>query len=498
MLQEPSESVVSSPRRGSARELLEIALPLVISAGSLSLMHVVDRIYLTWWSTDALAASLPAGILFWTAISLPMGIALYTNTFVAQYDGAGRKDRVVASLWQGIGLAVLAGIVLLGLLPFTEGLFALMGHEPQVQAYEVEYFSIMLWGAGATILAAVLSSFFAGRGQTRVVMYVNGFVALVNVGLDYALIFGIDGLLPAMGVRGAALATVFAQYASVGLFTVLLIRECRASGYPLWEQRRFDRELSGRMLWYGMPHGIQFVVDVAGFAIFIALVGTIGSRELAATNLAFNLNSLVFIPMMGMGTAVMTLVGRRIGERDPQLAVRTTWMAMAISGGYMLAFAPVYVLAPDLIIAPYFAYSASGELEQMRPMVVQLLYFVALYSFFDAMAVVFGSAVRGAGDTRFSLIFSLLAACLVLVLPVWLAWRSQTITLNYSWWIVSGYIMLLGVGFAIRFQQGRWKRMSVIEHEILDEVGEEAGDDPAAPTDDIDRDPDPQPQLAAV
>lgn len=448
--------------------MLEVSLPLVVSAGSLSLMHVVDRIYLTWWSTDALAASLPAGIFFWTAISLPMGIGLYTNTFVAQYEGAGRRDRVVASVWQGVGLAILAGILLLGLLPIAPALFAQMGHEPQVQRYEVAYFSMMLWGAGATVLSGVLSSFFSGRSQTRVVMFVNGGVALMNVGLDFALIFGIDGVLPAGGVRGAALATVIAQFTSVVLFAVLIVRECRRSGYPLWEQCRFDRELSGRMLWYGMPNGIQYVVDIAGFAVFIALVGTIGSRELAATNLAFNLNSLVFIPMMGMGTAVMTLVGRRIGERDPQLAVQTTWMAMIISGGYMLAFAPIYVLVPDLMMAPYFAYADPGQFEQMRPLVTHLLYFVVLYSFFDAMAVVFGSAVRGAGDTRFSLIFSLLAAWLVLVLPVWLAWRSSSITLTLSWWSVSAYIICLGVGFAIRFQHGRWKSMSVMEHDKPD------------------------------
>src|SRR5688500_20411281 len=96
---------------GSWRELVQVAWPLVISAGSFSLMFVADRIFLTWYSTDALAAAGAAGLLHWTAIALFLGTAMYVNTFVAQYEGAKQPARVGAALWQGIYFAVVSGVL---------------------------------------------------------------------------------------------------------------------------------------------------------------------------------------------------------------------------------------------------------------------------------------------------------------------------------------------------------------------------------------------------
>lgn len=463
----------SDDHRGSVRELLEVAVPLMISSGSVSLMHVVDRIFLTWWSVDALAAALPAGITFWTAISLPMGIGIYTNTFVAQYSGANRPGRLVASVWQGTYFVLFAGLLLLGLLPFTDDIFRWMGHEEAVQILEIDYFSVMIYGAAPMLLAAVLSSFFSGRGRTRVVMAVNLMVALINIGLDYVLIFGIEGVITPGGVRGAAIATVIAQAAAAVIFASLVIWSAREEGLPFWQNWRPDRELIGRMLWYGMPNGFQFFVDIAGFAAFIALVGHLGKEPLTATNLAFNLNSLAFVPMMGLSTAVMTLVGQRIGERDAELAVRTTWLAFLLSSLYMAIWGCIYLFAPDLILAPYAAFAEIESFERLRPTVTMLLRFIVLYSFFDAMLIVFGAAVRGAGDTRFSLVFSFICAWLLMVLPVYLFMRAGMLTLTIAWSVITGYIFVLGIGFLARFQLGHWKSMSVIDREPDDASGDE-------------------------
>ncbi|MFQ5730681.1 MAG: MATE family efflux transporter [Planctomycetaceae bacterium] len=448
---------------GSLRELLWVAVPLVLSSGSLSLMHVVDRVFLTWSGEDALAASLPAGLLHWTVMSVFIGTATYVNTFVAQYDGAGRKDRVVASVWQGIYLALCGGVCVTALfVPLAGPIFTLAGHKPAVEALEIEYFSTLCFGATPMIMAAAMSAFFSGRGRTRVLMYVNFMIAVLNMGLDFGMIFG-HGPFPEMGIRGAALATVISQSTGVLLYALLILRERNRDGYAFFVHRRFHRELFGRLLRYGFPTGMQYLSDVLGFLVFIFLVGRIGNVEQAATNLAFNLNTMAFVPMIGFGTAVMTLVGRRIGEGRPQLAVRTTWQAFGLCSAYMLTFVAIYLFLPDVILYPYSLDAKPSEFAEIRPLVVRLLRFVAIYSFFDGMLIVFSSAVRGAGDTRFSMIFTLFAGWSLMVLPTWIVWTYFTPNLFAAWTAVSVYITVAGFGFLIRFQAGRWKTMRVIE-----------------------------------
>jgi MATE family multidrug resistance protein len=226
---------------------------------------------------------------------------------------------------------------------------------------------------------------------------------------------------------------------------------------------RFDPGLFRRFLRYGLPNGTMFLADVAGFTVFVLLLGTLGTEQLAATNLAFNINSMAFVPMLGMGTAVMTLVGRRVGEGQPELAVRTTWTAFGLASVYMLFCASMFLFAADLILMPYAAQADPVQFALVRKHVVMLLRFIAVYAFFDAMIIVFSSAVRGAGDTRFALVLTFVAAWVVMVLPTWIAIRSDRLTLYVGWTACTGFIVVMGLGFLWRFVGGQWKSMTVIE-----------------------------------
>ncbi|MEO1997005.1 MAG: MATE family efflux transporter, partial [Planctomycetaceae bacterium] len=344
-------------------------------------------------------------MLHFTVMSVALGLVTYVNTFVAQYEGAQRPDRVAASVWQGVYVAVFSGLALTACIPLAEMIFRSVGHAQAVQQLEVEYFSVLCWGCVPLLLSAVLSSFYSGRGRTRVVMVVNLATVGMNGVLDYCLIFG-WGDIPALGMAGAAWATVCSKVIACVWFIGLMLRSEERQSYRVWHYCQFDRELFGRLIRHGMPNGLQFLADILGFTLFLFLLGGLGVQQLAASNLAFNINSLGYIPMMGMGTAVMTLVGQRVGAGTPQLAVRTTWTAFWISGSYTLAFALVCVTLPDVVLYPY-AYSSDPEqFAVVRGTVHVLLRYVAVFVFFDAMAIVFSSAVRGAGDTRFSLIFT--------------------------------------------------------------------------------------------
>ena len=454
------------PAPGSLRELLRVALPLVISSGSVTLMYVVDRIFLTWHSPEALAAAMPASMVHWTLLSVPFGVAMYTNTFVSQYDGAHRPDRIAASLWQAIYLALVAGVLLAAVTPVAGTIFAWGGHDPAVQALEIRYLEVLCLGSLPFLLSGALSGFFTGQGRTTVVMWVNVTASLLNIGLDYVLIFG-SGPIPGWGITGAAIATVSAQFTAVGLYAVVLFRPATVQKFGLLANRRFDRELFGRFIKYGVPNGVMSLVDVAGFTVFLLLLGQLGSDELAATNLAFNINSMAFVPMLGVGTAVMTLVGRRVGEGRPRLAIRTTWTAFVLAAIYMLAFSALYLTVPDILLLPYAAMADAEDFARVQDMAVILLRYVAVYAFFDAIIIVFSSAIRGAGDTRFGLWLTLVAAWLVMVLPTWLLVRNGLLTLHTGWIACTGFIVLLALGFLWRFLDGKWQSMTVLEPDLL-------------------------------
>lgn len=450
---------------GSVRELLALAVPLIISTGSLTLMQVVDRIFLTWDSPLALAASLPAALLHWTLISPAVGTAMYISTFVAQYEGAGEPRRVGDSVRQGTLFAFVTGLLYITFAPFAGVIFQNLGHGPEVARLEAEYFSIMCLGTLAALLSHVFGAYYGGRGLTRVIMWVNIAGALFNLVLDPLLIFGL-GPFPRLSIRGAALATLLAEILMTAIYAYLILRDRRGREYAVFSSPVLDVPLFRRLLRYGVPSGLHMFTEVFSFSVFVFLIGTMGTAHLASSNLAFNLNALTFMPVFGMGMGVMTLVGNRIGEGRPDLARRTTLIAFGICALYMIFFGLLYVLFPNWLMAMY---RTTGETEaavsfaEIEREAVILLRFVALYGLFDAMAIIFSCAVRGAGDTRFPFLFSVISSWTIMVLPTFLVVHSGSTSIMIPWLACTAYIGILGLGLFARFQHGKWESMKVIE-----------------------------------
>ena len=193
--------------RGGYREVANLAAPLIVSTGAIGIQEFVDRMFLSWYSTDSIAAALPSGILIFTLLSLFLGTTMYVSTFVAQYFGAGRHDSIGPSAWQGIYVALIGAGICFVLVPLAPTLFKAIGHPPEIQELEIVYFRIMCCGAFFPLASAALSGFFAGLGRTAPVMWVNVAATGVNVLLNYVMIFGKLGF-PRMGLAGAAIATV--------------------------------------------------------------------------------------------------------------------------------------------------------------------------------------------------------------------------------------------------------------------------------------------------
>ena len=448
-------------RPAGLRDVLKMALPLIVSTLSWTLMNFTDRVFLVWYSADAVAAALPAGMMAFLVICFPLGVAAYVNTFVAQYQGAGRHERIGPVVWQALFIGFASVPLAIATIPLAPSFFGWIKHPPVIAQLEAEYYQAICWGEGFVVICSALSSFFTGRGDVRTVMVVDIFAALLNIVLDYAWIFGKWGF-PEMGAAGAAWATTVATWSRAAIYLTLWFRPRFRVIYHTVSGCRFDRPLFGRLLWFGFPNGLQYFFEVGAFNFYLLMVGQLGAEELAASNLAFNVNSLAFMPVYGIGIATGSLVGQYLGEDRPDLAARATWSAFAIAAGLMALVGSLYVLAPEWLLLAYEAEVGAKAFATLRELTIVLLRFVAFYCLFDAMNIVFSAAIKGAGDTRFVLLVTI-AASGVPVAMSWIGIHLLGYGLLWSWLSVTTWACLLGIVFLLRFVQGRWRSMRVIE-----------------------------------
>ena len=452
-------------RPGGYREVLHIALPLILSTASWSVQHFVDRMFLSWYSSETIAAAMPAGMLHFSLVSIFMGTAGYVSTFVAQYYGAQKYDRIGPAIWQGIYISLIGGLTLLCFYPVAEPIFRLIGHDQLVQEQEVIYFQILCFAGAPYMAAYAVSGFFSGRGKTWPVMWVNIFATAVNLLLDYVFIFGHWGF-PEMGIKGAGLATILAGVFSFVLYLLLMADKKTNATYRTLQGWRPDRALLMRILRFGLPSGVQFFLEMAGFTGFVLIVGRLGTASLAATNIAFNINTLAFMPMIGCGIAISVLVGQYLGAEKPELAQTSTYSGFHLAFVYMGSIAAAYILLPDLFVIPFALNADPQAFKEIYDFSIVLLRFVAFYSLFDTMNIIFCSAIKGAGDTKFVMYISVMLSFVGLLIPTYLAVIVFDYGLMVSWVIATCYVILLGFSFFLRFLNGKWKTMRVIEQTV--------------------------------
>jgi MATE family multidrug resistance protein len=458
---EPSPGTPTPPPPGGSRELLTLAVPLVISQSFMTVQVFLDAVLLARHDLREMAASLPAVMWFWLLFGPLQATAGYVSTFVSQYTGAGRPHRIGPAVWQGIHFATVAGLLFLRVVPLAPTLIALGGHTEALQRLETTYLRCLCFAALPMLVMSAANGFFSGRGQTVVVLVIEGFGTAVNLLLALPLIFGRVGF-PELGIMGAGWATVAGSCASALLALGLLFRREYRAGFATLSGWRPEPALFGRLLRYGGPAGMQIFFDVLVFLVFIQLVDQLGEAEAGATALTVRLNMVAFLPMFGLGQAVSILVGQRLGADRPDLAEKTAYTGLRWVFGWMCLVAATYLLLPGILVRLFESGRDQESFTAVAALVPYLLVCVALYSLADAVNVTFVFALRGAGDTWFVSLLTFALAWPIMVVPTFLVvWSGGS--LYWAWAAATAYIISMAVCFYLRFRSGRWKTMRVIE-----------------------------------
>jgi MATE family multidrug resistance protein len=475
---------------GRLGEVLRIAFPLVMSSGTFAFKLFCDRLMLAWYSETAISAALSAGMTCFMLVSFFMGVAQYANAFVAQYTGAGRHDRVGLAVWQTVFFSLAAGALMVLAGRLFSPIFSRIGHSHLLALEEEGYFLVLTAGAVFALLTTGLMCFWTGRGKTWTVVGVGFASIFLNVAMNWALIFGAEGSphlagapwpLSAIGNQlnalgawigsdrlgtiGAGLATAGTDAISVLAFLVLFLRRENRRRYGAWPKRLFDYALTRRMLRFGFGNGMQLFLDIASFAVFNLLIGMYGPTSGgghvgAASGIAISIHAAAFIPMLGLGAAASILVGQGIGARDIPFAVRSVRSARIIIMSYMAFVCLFYTLKPELVVS-LFAPGGSMNVET-RSLAADFVRLAGLFGLADAFFILYGNAIRGAGDTRFSMYVMGICGWFLFAIPCLIAYGLGAGP-YFLWWILVFYAAVSAAIFYWRYRRGDWKRMRVIE-----------------------------------
>ncbi len=440
-------------------EVFRVALPLMISTATFSLVLFVDRTLLLRYDGSSMSASMAAGNLYWTAVCLPMGIASMTGAIISQMVGANQQGLIGKFLWQSVWLSLMTLPMFAALAYFAPDLFRFAEQPDSLIPLETVYMRMLMLGGIGSVLESALSGFYSGTERTSVIMWVSLAAGLLNVVLDLGMIFGC-GPIPEMGIAGAGLASSISFWFKAVCFAALLVRPNLQRQYGIVSGFGFDMQLFRKLIFFGFPTGLMYLTEAGGFTIIVLRIGRLGDIPLRATTMAINFNMVAFIPLVGVSIATSVLVGRHLIQSGSERAIRAVVAALVIGWAYSLIWAVGYVCVPDSMLSLYKMESTTPESIQAIEMARGLLRFVALYVLLDATQLILAGALRGAGDTWFVLGAGFVVS--VATLAIGLIGETFTGGLNWWWWMVTLWVWLLATSMTGRFLQGSWKRMRMV------------------------------------
>jgi len=464
------EALEESPS-GALAHVLRMSWPASLTMLNGTLMKFVDGLMVSWVGPVPFAAQYAGGIASFVPESFFMGVLTVVNTYVSQNYGAGRHGRAGQYAWAGLLVAALAAACLAPLAPAGRGMFLFLARQApgppnlELVALETMYFRYMVLAAGLALSCRVIEQFFYGVHRPRVVLAVSIASNLFNLAADYVLIFGKLGL-PALGLEGAAIATVAAMGLQLGLLLVTFLGRGMRQEFGTAHAAAARWRQCGQIFRLGWPAGVQLCNDIASWAVFsVALVGLFGEADLAATTAVMRYLGLSFMPAVGIGMAATAIVGRCIGQGRGDLARQRTHIALATAMAYMGLCGVAFWLFREPMVA-FFVRLAPGSsplAERIVEIGSRVMLLAAIFQLFDAVGIVYAGALRGAGDTFWPMVATFAASWVVLVGGGLLAVRfAPGLGSTGPWIAATAYVILLGLLLARRFEGGAWRTIGLL------------------------------------
>ncbi|MCW5753978.1 MAG: MATE family efflux transporter [Phycisphaeraceae bacterium] len=467
------------------REMLKIALPSVLTMTSYTVMQFIDALMVSRIQPADpvyVAAQGNGGIAIWLVVATVMGMLTVINTYVAQHLGAGRPERGSAYAWAAIWMSLVFALLIIPYAGVLPAVFRAQDHAGALLELETEYARIMALGAFMLTASRGLQHYFYGMHRPQIVMVAAFAGNVCNVFVNWVLIFGNLGA-PELGLAGAAWGTV------AGVTVELLIPMVMFLGpgmHRAYQTRHFWRP-SWRpvkdIVRLGWPGAAMFANEMICWTYLMTFLGPAGGRAAAAARglgpediarageiansagwAALRYMHMSFMPAVGVSIAVTALVGRSMGMKRPDLAAARARLGLKIAMWYMGLCAVIFLVFRAELIAVF----APGNMDeptrnQLIAVGAKIMIAAAVFQLFDAIAITISGALRGAGDTIWPGVATVVLSwvCIVGGGHLMIALFPGLGEMG-PWIAASAYIMLLGVALLWRYARGPWRGIDLV------------------------------------
>ena len=445
---------------GGIKELLILAFPMIISTACDGIMTFTDRLFLARIGVEQMNAAMGGGVTLQVIMFFFVGLTGYTTALTAQYFGANEYSKSTKAAFQAILVTLLAWPIVIGISPLAEFYFRFMNIPASQMNYQIEYLNILALGSLFGMMRYTLGCYFTGIGKTGIVMMATLAAMVVNVILDYILIFGKFGFAE-MGVRGAAIATITGSFVAVIILAISYLGQDNRSRFHVMKSFRFDFTIMKKLLYYGYPAGLEMFLNFLAFSTMVSLFHSRGEVAATASTIMFNWDLVSFIPLLGIEIAVTSLVGRYMGAGNPDSAQRAAYSGIRIGIFYSIIILVLFLFSTHTLVYLFHPDKASAVFLSAVPIAVNMIRIAALYVLVEAVLVAVVGALRGAGDTHFTMIASVTAHWLFVPI-LYVSLNVLNLSIEVSWLFLVIFFLAFTAVFIRRFKSGKWKKINVI------------------------------------
>ncbi|MBN2479612.1 MAG: MATE family efflux transporter [Parachlamydiales bacterium] len=451
---------------GSIKELWSVSLPLMISALASLMMIFVDRCFLARYSLNALNAAVNAGTLAWAFLGGFGVLTVMSEVFVAQYNGAKKYDQIGVPVWQMIWFSVFSIVVFV---PIGLFLGPAVFKNATYGYLQIDYFGyLMILGSFYPLMTAI-SGFYIGRGKTRFLIYLAVFANLVNVLFDWALIFGVKGIIPAMGIKGAAIATCLGTIFQAGILAFLFFSKKNRITYGT-SKWKFHLPTFKKCFKVGFPPAVFFSLEIIGWALFYLMMTKVGELHITVSAICQSIVLLLSFFFDGLNRGIAALAGNFIGSKRIYLIKSLLKSALKLLLIFTIIVSFFLIIDPKLVVDFLIPGSLEKEIFLIKGaagmsfygILKFCLFCVFVYLFFEGIRWIFAGLLTAAGDTMFLLVAGSLSVWIFLLVPVYFIVVKFSLSVQVAWILASVYAILLSIIYWVRYRQGKWKNINLV------------------------------------